>query len=375
MTVTAGVAAIKGTYAGEVSLLDKVRRRARLHHAGLRVPGRRARSSADVKVRLLPSAGGGTDLSYDADAVGGRDHRRGRPADARPGSPRRWPASSSPRWTPTSPRRCRRRAAATCRGRRWRDRRRPRRRRGYPGDRRWCRPRERPGQAAAPGQRGTGIALGAWVWPVAWFAAGSVGGLLALAGGRRRPDRAAALMRAFTAAAVQLAPVPGPLTAESVAANLDTLRRVHPALRRGHRRRAGRAARVGHHRVHPRLHARGAVGPGLGAARPDHRARCSEVAAELGVHLCVGTYERGPGARDRLQRRGADRAGRRRCSGSTARPTRSAGRAVCGRRLGRPPATTVMRGGHRARPDRHDHLLRRRLPRAVPDPGACWGRR
>ena len=30
-------------------------------------------------------------------------------------------------------------------------------------------------------------------------------------------------MRAFTAAAVQVAPVPGPLTAESVAANLDKL--------------------------------------------------------------------------------------------------------------------------------------------------------
>ncbi|MCU1537605.1 MAG: carbon monoxide dehydrogenase subunit [Humibacillus sp.] len=70
MTVTAGVAAIKGTYDGEVSLRDP-------HHpesftlkaSGSGAPGT---VDADVVVRLTPSTTGGTALSYDADAsVGG----------------------------------------------------------------------------------------------------------------------------------------------------------------------------------------------------------------------------------------------------------------------------------------------------------------
>lgn len=70
MTVTAGVAAVKGTYDGEVSLRDP-------HHpdsftmkaSGAGAPGT---VNADVVVRLAPSSNGGTDLTYDADAaVGG----------------------------------------------------------------------------------------------------------------------------------------------------------------------------------------------------------------------------------------------------------------------------------------------------------------
>ncbi|MFL6176265.1 MAG: SRPBCC family protein [Ornithinibacter sp.] len=70
MSVTAGVAAIKGTYAGEVSLSDKVAPSSlTMRASGAGAPGT---IDADVKVRLVPSAGGGTDLSYDADAsVGG----------------------------------------------------------------------------------------------------------------------------------------------------------------------------------------------------------------------------------------------------------------------------------------------------------------
>jgi uncharacterized protein len=70
MSVNAGVAAIKGTYAGEVSLADKVAP----HSLTMRASGSGAPGTidADVKVRLAPSAGGGTELSYDADAsVGG----------------------------------------------------------------------------------------------------------------------------------------------------------------------------------------------------------------------------------------------------------------------------------------------------------------
>lgn len=70
MTVTAGVAAIKGSYAGEVSLSDKVAPNSlTMRASGAGAPGT---IDADVKVQLAPSPGGGTELSYDADAsVGG----------------------------------------------------------------------------------------------------------------------------------------------------------------------------------------------------------------------------------------------------------------------------------------------------------------
>ncbi len=69
MTVTAGVASIKGTYEGDVSLTEQnppgffV-----LKAAGAGAPGT---VGADVRISLLGSATGGTDLTYDADAVVG----------------------------------------------------------------------------------------------------------------------------------------------------------------------------------------------------------------------------------------------------------------------------------------------------------------
>ncbi|WP_299443300.1 carbon monoxide dehydrogenase subunit G [uncultured Phycicoccus sp.] len=70
MTVTAGVAAIKGTYTGEVALTDMDEPSSlTLRASGSGAPGT---IDADVRVRLEPSASGGTDLAYDADAtVGG----------------------------------------------------------------------------------------------------------------------------------------------------------------------------------------------------------------------------------------------------------------------------------------------------------------
>ena len=70
MTVTAGVAAIKGTYDGKVALLDPQHpERFTMKAQGAGGPGT---VDADVVVHLAPSAAGGTDLSYDADAaVGG----------------------------------------------------------------------------------------------------------------------------------------------------------------------------------------------------------------------------------------------------------------------------------------------------------------
>jgi carbon monoxide dehydrogenase subunit G len=70
MTVTAGVAAIKGTYDGTVALRDpRHPEQFTLKANGAGGPGT---VDADVVVRLAPSAVGGTDLAFDADAaVGG----------------------------------------------------------------------------------------------------------------------------------------------------------------------------------------------------------------------------------------------------------------------------------------------------------------
>lgn len=70
MTVTAGVAAIKGRYTGEVALTDMEKPSAlRLRANGSGAPGT---IDADVAVRLSPASGGGTEVEYVADAtVGG----------------------------------------------------------------------------------------------------------------------------------------------------------------------------------------------------------------------------------------------------------------------------------------------------------------
>jgi carbon monoxide dehydrogenase subunit G len=69
MTVTAGVASVRGTYAGDVRLTDQ---RAP-HGFVLRASGSGAPGtvSADVTVELSPGDNGTTELSYDADAVVG----------------------------------------------------------------------------------------------------------------------------------------------------------------------------------------------------------------------------------------------------------------------------------------------------------------
>ena len=69
MTVTAGVASIKGTYEGNVTLTEQIPPSSFvLKAAGAGAPGT---VGADVKISLVNSATGGTDLSYDADAVVG----------------------------------------------------------------------------------------------------------------------------------------------------------------------------------------------------------------------------------------------------------------------------------------------------------------
>lgn len=70
MTVTAGVAAIKGTYIGEVALREPQRPESfTLKASGSGAPGT---VDASVVVQLTPAPNGGTDLVYDADAsVGG----------------------------------------------------------------------------------------------------------------------------------------------------------------------------------------------------------------------------------------------------------------------------------------------------------------
>jgi len=69
MTVSAGVASIRGTYEGDLSVTEQNPPGSFvLKAAGVGAPGT---VSADVKVSLQQSATGGTDLSYDADAVVG----------------------------------------------------------------------------------------------------------------------------------------------------------------------------------------------------------------------------------------------------------------------------------------------------------------
>lgn len=69
MTVTAGVASIKGSYAGDVRLTDLQEPHAFvLKASGAGSPGT---VSADVKVRLADGGDGTTTLSYDADAIVG----------------------------------------------------------------------------------------------------------------------------------------------------------------------------------------------------------------------------------------------------------------------------------------------------------------
>ena len=70
MTVTAGVAAIKGTYEGKVALLDpRPPEQFTMKAQGAGGPGT---VDADVVVHLAPSSTGGTDLGFDAHAdVGG----------------------------------------------------------------------------------------------------------------------------------------------------------------------------------------------------------------------------------------------------------------------------------------------------------------
>lgn len=69
MTLSAGVASIKGVYAGEVRLTDQHQPGSfRMHAQGSGAPGT---IGADVLVTLAENADGGTDLTYDADAVVG----------------------------------------------------------------------------------------------------------------------------------------------------------------------------------------------------------------------------------------------------------------------------------------------------------------
>ena len=253
-------------------------------------------------------------------------HRRASASGCSPASPSGRPASSSLPSTRASGRRRSRPpplpaelAGPACGpGRRRRGRsRRPR-----------CRPRPgRRGRPAAP-QRVRDLSAGARRarrsrWPGSWSAA-IVGRQARDAPGHRRPRSRSHPRR-------------GPLTAAS-----DRGQRRPRAvawcerLRGRDRRRAGRAARVGHDRVHPGRRPRRAVGPGRRDVPGPVAEPFSEVAAELGVHLVLGTYERGPAARRRLQRRRAHRPGRRRCSASYRKTHPFGAERADRRRLGHP---------------------------------------
>jgi carbon monoxide dehydrogenase subunit G len=67
MSVSVGVGAIRGTYAGEVKLTDQQRPKSYVMHAsGAGAPGN---ARAQVTIDLEPADGGKTNLTYSADAV------------------------------------------------------------------------------------------------------------------------------------------------------------------------------------------------------------------------------------------------------------------------------------------------------------------
>ena len=120
MTVTAGVAAIKGTYAGSCALSDlKEHESLVMKLQGAGAPGT-VDATVDVRLRR---AGAGAHPDRLRGRRGRRRHgRRRRPADARPRSPSGWRASSSATSAPSIAARARRPlprpAAAAASGRR-----------------------------------------------------------------------------------------------------------------------------------------------------------------------------------------------------------------------------------------------------------------
>ena len=178
-------------------------------------------------------------------------------------------------------------------------------------------------------------------------------------------------MRAFTVAAVQLAPVPGPLTAASVAANLERcVAAVESCV-------AGSGAELV---VLPESATTGftpGVGPEelfdlvSGVPGPGHGTGAGGGPQARGARR-PGHVQPGGAAAGRLELRRPDRAGRVGAGDLREDPPVLRG-VVRGRWLGHPRRRGV-RGRDRPRPDRHDHLLRRGLPGAVPDPGRA-GRR
>ena len=202
MTITAGVASIKGTYEGDVALTQQNPPGSFvLKAAGAGAPGT---VSADVAVNLVDSPPAAPP-TYDADAVvggviGGVGQRMltgvakkmagqfFQAVDADIAGVRAPPPSRRRR--PRRAGRAGRRCPGRCRCRAGRPR--PRRAGRRAGARQGL-PRRHPRRRGdRPGRRG-----------------------------RRRHRREALTMRAFTAAAVQIAPVPGPLSPDTVKANID----------------------------------------------------------------------------------------------------------------------------------------------------------
>ena len=237
MVVTAGVASIKGTYAGEVQLSDQQEPNSFLMTAsGAGGPGT---VSTEVRVALADAGDGSTTLTYDADAVVG---------GVIAGVGQRMLVGVSKKMAGEFFRSVddvlTGKAVAG-----WR-------RRGRRG--------RNPNVFVAPGHR---VGSRHWLSP-------RVSGLWRASSGRpsrsrrrrgRRPARAqAALMRALVAAAVQVAPSSGPADGGVDGRRTATSGGAGARLRRGDRGRTRRPAGIDHHRLHARHLAGGAVGSGVG---------------------------------------------------------------------------------------------------------------
>ena len=284
MSVTAGVAAIKGTYAGEVSLSDKVAPEL-ADDAGLgrRRPGhdRRRRQGAASR----PSAGGGTELHLRRRRLGRRRDRRRRPADAR----RRDEEDGRPVLhrpsTATSPvarragsaraergavrRRCAASAARAASGA------------VYAGRAATANAQRRPwAWTPGPGSPSGCSSVACWPWPASRSAPGS--GRQACADarlhGRRRPGRARCPARSPRRRC-------RPTSTSSSTSPAGASRRPAPSSSCCPSRRP---------RASPPASRRRSSGSWCPSCPARSSRRCVDVAAELGIHLVVGTYERGP---------------------------------------------------------------------------------
>ena len=277
MTVTAGVASIKGTYAGKVALTDLDSPRSFvLRASGAGGPGT---VSTDVAVALADAGDGSTTLTYDADAVVG---------GVIAGVGQRMLTGVSKKMAGeffqavddvlTG------KAVAVAAGGRWR----PSRASSPQPAARRVSARSRAGSPAAGSSPGRSSALPSPSPALSSAACSDVG-----CADEPLPVSACAVIP-VRVAAVQVAPSHEPLSAESIAGNAKRATELVRACVDGDRRRSWSYCPRRRRPASPPGCRSRRSGTWSAKFRDRSSIRTRAVAAELGIHLVVGSYERGP---------------------------------------------------------------------------------